>query len=117
MKIWGWILILLGSNGLTGTLVARNSIRYDPSNLMDSIVDSVVEVIGVEQGILNTLVVFAMDVLTDSLAEILGPDQEFVQMVDMLFHISIVVLAFGIILLALGCIRGVRAKAQPCSTI
>ena len=112
MKFLGWIFILLGSNGLTGALVARNSIRYDPSSVAYDIVGHVVEIIGAE-GILNTLMMLAMDRLTDSLAEILGPDQEFVQLVDMLFNISVGVLAIGIVLLAIGYIRGAKAKVQP----
>ena len=109
MKILGWILILVGSNGLTGTLVARNSIRYDPGILVDSVVERVVEVIGAE-GIFNTLLMLAMEIWK-SMSTIctnsrLGPSIS----TRLSVRLSIVVLAIGIILLVIGCIKNVKQR-------
>jgi len=113
VKILGWILTIIGSNGLTGTLVAKNSIWYSVDNLTAYIAEMVAEFIGTEQGFLNSLVWTLVDNLTDSLGEFLQADQEFVQTVDMLFYISIGVLALGVVLLAVGYIRGAMKKKQP----
>jgi len=112
VKILGWILAIIGSNGITGALVARQSFRYDMGNLADSIVERVVEILGAEQGVLNTLVVLLTDNLADGLVEMLGTDHEFVRMIDMLLYISIGVLALGIVLLVIGHIRGAKVKMQ-----
>ena len=111
MKILGWILFFLGSNGLTGTLVAKNSIRYDMSHLADSIVERVTEAIGAE-GFISTLVLHLTDNLTPILVEMLGVNQGFVQTVNILFYISIIVLILGIALLIIGYIRNAKDKAQ-----
>ena len=109
MKILGWLLTFLGSNGLTGTLVARNSIRYDTDIFVDSIVEHVTELLEAE-AFLGALVIPLVESLSERLVETLGVDQEFVRMIDMLFNISIGALAIGIILLVIGYIRGAKAK-------
>ena len=106
MKILGWILTIIGSNGLTGTLVAKESIRYDTGVLADIIIERVMEILGAEQGILSALLAAIRDNLRAGLVEILGVDQEYVQMIDLLFYISVGILSLGIIFLAVGYIRG-----------
>ena len=112
MKLIGWILILIGSNGITAALVARRSIRYDMDFLSDVIVARVTEILGAEQGILNTLVLRLVDNLTDGLVEMLGVDHRYVQLVDRLFYGAVGLLILGLTLLAIGYIRGRRANMQ-----
>ena len=138
MKILGWLLIILGSNGLTGALVARRSIRYDVDILMDGISDGIIErvtevlgreriadLLGGESGLLGALIMPLVDNLVDtlvpnlveSLVEVLGGiivvDETFIQRVDLLFYIAIGVLALGIAVLITGYVRGAKAKTQP----
>ncbi|MCL2828256.1 MAG: hypothetical protein FWD99_05895 [Oscillospiraceae bacterium] len=120
MKIVGWILTIIGSNGLTGTLVAKNSIRYSVDHLAEHILEIieslVAEIVGTEQGLIASLVGMLMDAFTDNLAEglvgILGVDQGFVRMVDTLFYLSIGVLIIGLVVLAIGYIKGAKAQWQ-----
>lgn len=117
MKILGWILTLLGSNGLTAALVARQSIRYDMSNLAESIMDRITDFIGTDQGFVGNLLAHLTDNLSDNLADnlegLLGTDHEYVRMINTLLYISIGVLALGVALLIVGYIRAAIKKRQP----
>jgi len=112
MKLIAWLFIILGSNGITAALVARHSIRYDAAFFTDRLVAYVLETLGAEQGMLYALVMPMIDNLLDSLVEILGTDNEYVQLIDRLFHISIGVLAFGLVLLIIGYIRGRKGSLR-----
>ena len=112
MKILGWLLTLLGSNGLTAALVARNSIRYDAGNLAESLVERATEFLEAED-FLGALILPLVESSSENLVEMLGVDQEFVRMIDTLYYISIGVLAIGIVLLVIGYIRVARAKTRP----
>ena len=112
MKILGWLLTLLGSNGLTATLVARNSIRYDAGNLAESLMERAIEFLETED-FLGALILPLVESSSENLVEMLGVDHEFVRMIDVLFYISIGVLAIGIVLLVIGYIQGARAKTRP----
>jgi len=121
MKILGWILTLIGSNGLTGTLVAKNSLRYSVDSLTEVVSELVgehlAEFIGPEQGLLGSLIWAMVENLTDNMDEFFQADQGFVATIDTLFYVSIGVLILGVALLAAGYIKSAlerrRAKHVP----
>ena len=89
MKIIGWILTLLGSNGLTGTLVAMNGSRYSlltDHPWLNDLADKLSGVAGF----------FGLNDITEGIDKIQNDAQRYVQFVDTLFYISIGVLVVGI---------------------
>ena len=93
MKIIGWILTLLGSNGLTGTLVAMNGSRYSLLNdhpWLNGLADRLSGVAGF----------FGLDDISEGIKKIQNDAQGYIQLVDTLFYISIGVLAVGGFVLA-----------------
>jgi len=64
MKIFGWILAVIGCSGLTGTLVARNSNRYR--------LDDLARIIGLDSGYAQTVdILFYLSIVALILGAIL----------------------------------------------
>ena len=105
MKILGWILTLLGSNGLTGTLVAMNGSRYSLLNdhpWLNGLADKLSGVAGF----------LGINDIAEGIEKIQSDAQKYVQLVDTLFYISIGVLAIGVILLVIAYTKSAIKRKQ-----
>lgn len=62
-------MTIIGSNGLTGTLVARNSIRYNVDSLTEYATERITDFIGTQEAFLDSLVWMLAENLTGSLTD------------------------------------------------
>ena len=89
MKIFGWILTILGGGGLIGTLIARDSDKYKLDGLAKG-VDRFAGMVGLDTGL----------------------NSGYKTTVDILFYIAIGVLISGIVLLIVGYIKGAAKRIE-----
>jgi len=101
MKILGWVLIFLGSNILTGTLVARNSIQY---NLLSDY-PWIRELAGIAGFV-------GLDDIAEGIENLQRDIGSYVQLVDILFNIALGVLVLGVILLVIGRMKSAKVAAE-----
>ena len=105
MKTIGWIVTLLGSNGLTGALVARNNLRFalfENYPWLESLAENLTGIAGF----------FGLNGIAEGIADIQRDVQRYVQLVNAVFYISLVVLVIGLTLLTVGYIMSARKRKQ-----
>ena len=119
MKILGFILTLLGTNGITAALVARQSLLYDTAGITDLIharIDEVLDSLsGPMAAMARPMVEGLVDGMMDNFVDFISPDGAFAQMIDRILIASIVILICGIIAFIVGfALAGKRKHSITC---
>lgn len=98
MKTIGWLLIILGSNGTTAALVARTNLRY-------SLFTDHPWIMEIADGLGGIASLIGLAGFTEGLESLQRDIARYILLVDILFYVSVGILAAGLIVLLIGVIK------------